>query len=223
MLRIVRKSSILMIAVMMLWGCAQPQTKTQQGAMYGTGIGAAVGAGLGQVIGGDTKSTLIGAGIGAALGGVAGGSIGRYMDNQQAALQQQFAASDAANVQRNADVLAVTFKSDVLFDVNSAALKPGAYTEINRVAQVLVQYPQTNIQIAGHTDSSGAEAYNQQLSERRAMTVQNALANQGVAANRMRALGFGESQPVADNSTESGRQLNRRVVVTIAPQQGGAY
>jgi outer membrane protein OmpA-like peptidoglycan-associated protein len=223
MLRIVRKSSILMIAVMMLWGCAQPQTKTQQGAMYGTGIGAAVGAGLGQVIGGDTKSTLIGAGIGAALGGVAGGSIGRYMDNQQAALQQQFAASDAANVQRNADVLAVTFKSDVLFDVNSATLKSGGYTEINRVAQVLTQYPQTNIQIAGHTDSSGAEAYNQQLSERRAMSVQNALANQGVAANRMQALGFGESQPIADNSTESGRQLNRRVVVTIAPQQGGAY
>jgi outer membrane protein OmpA-like peptidoglycan-associated protein len=223
MFKILKNSSVLLIAVMMLWGCAQPQTKTQQGALYGTGIGAAVGAGLGQVIGGNTKSTLIGAGIGAALGGVAGGSIGRYMDNQEAALQQQFAASDAANVQRNVDVLAVTFKSDVLFDVNSAALKAGGYTEINRVAQVLNQYPQTDIQIAGHTDSSGAEAYNQQLSERRAMSVQNALANQGVAANRMRAIGFGESQPIADNSTEAGRQLNRRVVVTIAPQQGGTY
>lgn len=223
MFKLVKKISVVMIAVMMLWGCAQPQTKTQQGAMYGTGIGAAVGAGLGQVIGGNTKSTLIGAGIGAALGGVAGGSIGRYMDNQEAALQQQFAASDAANVQRNADVLAVTFKSDVLFDVNSAALKAGASTEINRVSQVLLQYPQTDIQIAGHTDSTGSEVYNQQLSERRAMSVQNALANQGVAANRMRAIGFGESQPIADNSTEAGRQLNRRVVVTIAPQQGGTY
>ena len=223
MFTIVKKVSVLLIAVMMLWGCAQPQTKTQQGAMYGTGIGAAVGAGLGQVIGGNTKSTLIGAGIGAALGGVAGGSIGRYMDNQEAALQQQFAASDAANVQRNADVLAVTFKSDVLFDINSAALKPGAYTEINRVAQVLMQYPQTDIQIAGHTDSTGSEVYNQGLSERRAMSVQNALANQGVATMRMRATGFGESQPVADNSTEAGRQLNRRVVVTIAPQQGATY
>jgi outer membrane protein OmpA-like peptidoglycan-associated protein len=223
MSKIVKKISVLLIAAMMLWGCAEPQTKTQQGALYGTGIGAAVGAGLGQVIGGNTKSTLIGAGIGAALGGVAGGSIGRYMDNQEAALQQQFAASDAANVQRNLDVLAVTFKSDVLFDVNSAALKAGGYTEINRVAQVLNQYPQTDIQIAGHTDSTGAEAYNQQLSERRAMSVQNALANQGVAANRMRGIGFGESQPIADNSTEAGRQLNRRVVVTIAPQQGGSY
>lgn len=219
----IKRISILALIAVTLWGCAPPQNKTQQGAMYGTGIGAAIGAGLGQVIGGDTEATLIGAGIGAALGGVAGGSIGRYMDNQEAALQQQFAASDAANVQRNADVLAVTFKSDVLFDVNSAALKPGAYTEINRVAQVLVQYPQTDIQIAGHTDSSGSETYNQSLSERRAMSVQNALANQGVAPMRMRTIGFGEGQPIADNSTESGRQLNRRVVVTIAAQPGGTY
>ncbi len=216
-----KRISILALIAVTLWGCAAPQNKTQQGAMYGTGIGAAIGAGLGQVIGGDTKSTLIGAGIGAALGGVAGGSIGRYMDNQEEALRQQFAASEAANVQRNADVLAVTFKGDVLFDVNSAALKPGAYTEINRVANVLVQYPQTTIQVAGHTDSTGAEAYNLGLSERRAMSVQNALANQGVAAARMQTLGFGESQPIADNSMEAGRQLNRRVVVTIMPQQDG--
>ncbi|MBE0576737.1 MAG: OmpA family protein [Desulfuromonadales bacterium] len=223
MLKIATKISVLLIVSMMLWGCAQPQTKTTKGAMYGTGIGAALGAGLGQVIGGDTESTLIGAGIGGVLGGVAGGSIGRYMDNQENALQQQFASSDAVNVQRNADVLAVTFKSDVLFDVDSATIKPGGYTEINRVAQVLTQYPQTDILISGHTDSTGAEAYNQDLSERRAMSVKNALANQGVAEMRLRTLGFGETQPIADNSTPAGRQLNRRVVVTIVPQQGGNY
>jgi outer membrane protein OmpA-like peptidoglycan-associated protein len=117
----------------------------------------------------------------------------------------------------------VTFKSDVLFDVNSAVLKPGSYTEINRVANVLVQYPQTNIQIAGHTDSTGSETYNQELSESRAMSVKNALVNQGVSPERMRAIGFGEGQPIADNSTEAGRQLNRRVVVTIEPQQGATY
>ena len=218
-LKIKRGAFLAMIAVA-LWGCAEPQTKTQQGAVYGTGIGAAVGAGLGQVIGGNTKSTLVGAGIGAVLGGVAGGSIGRYMDNQEAALKQQFAASEAANIKRDADVLAVTFKSDVLFDVNSAVLKPGAYTEINRVSQVLVQYPQTTVQIAGHTDSTGSEEYNQKLSEERAMSVQNALISQGVSPSRLRTIGFGESQPVADNGTEAGRQLNRRVVVTIVPQQG---
>ena len=152
---VLKKLSVLLLAsTLLLWGCAQPTTQTQKGAMYGTGIGAAVGAGLGQVIGGNTKSTLIGAGLGAALGGVAGGSIGRYMDNQEEALRQQFNASEAASVQRTADVLAVTFKSDVLFDVNSSTLKAGAYTEIDRVATVLQQYPQTTIQIAGHTDNS---------------------------------------------------------------------
>ncbi len=215
-----KRGAFLAMIALALWGCAEPQTKTQQGAVYGTGIGAAVGAGLGQVIGGNTKSTLVGAGIGAVLGGVAGGSIGRYMDNQEAALKQQFAASEAANIKRDADVLAVTFKSDVLFDVNSAVLKPGAYTEINRVSQVLVQYPQTTVQIAGHTDSTGSEEYNQKLSEERAMSVQNALISQGVTPSRLRTIGFGESQPVADNGTEAGRQLNRRVVVTIVPQQG---
>ena len=219
----IKRISVLALVAVTLWGCAAPQNNTQKGALYGTGIGAAVGAGLGQVIGGDTKSTLVGAGIGAALGGVAGGSIGRYMDNQEAALQQQFARSEAADVRRNADVLAVTFKSDMLFDLNSAALKPGAYSEINRVADVLMQYPQTNVQIAGHTDSSGAEGYNQDLSERRALSVKNALLDQGVSQSRLRAIGFGESQPIADNSTAVGRQLNRRVIVTIAPQQGGSY
>jgi outer membrane protein OmpA-like peptidoglycan-associated protein len=219
----IKRISILALIAVTFWGCAEPQTQTQKGAIYGTGIGAAVGAGLGQAIGGDTESTLIGAGVGAVLGGVAGGSIGRYMDNQEAALRQQFAASDAASIQRNADVLAVTFKGDVLFDVNSSVLKPGSYSEIDRVANVLVQYPQTNIQIAGHTDSTGSETYNQELSESRAMSVQNALVNKGVSPNRMRSIGFGEGQPIADNSTEAGRQLNRRVTVTIAPQQGATY
>jgi outer membrane protein OmpA-like peptidoglycan-associated protein len=86
-----------------------------------------------------------------------------------------------------------------------------------------VQYPQTTIQIAGHTDSSGSETYNQTLSERRGMSVQNALSGQGVDATRMQVIGFGEGQPIADNATETGRQLNRRVIVTIAPQQGATY
>lgn len=215
---LLRKSGILVLSVLLVWGCAQPMSQTQKGAAVGTGVGAAVGAGLGQAIGGDTKATLLGAGIGAAVGAMAGGGIGRYMDNQEAALRQSFAASEAANIQRNADLLAVTFKSDMLFDVDSAALKVGATPEINRVAGVLVQYPQTNILIAGHTDSSGSESYNQALSERRALSVRNALLNQGVAAHRMTTIGYGETQPVADNATASGRQLNRRVVVTITPQ-----
>jgi outer membrane protein OmpA-like peptidoglycan-associated protein len=199
-------------------GCAQPMTKTQQGAVYGTAIGAAVGAGLGQAIGGDTGGTLLGAGIGAVVGGVAGAGIGNYMEKQEAALQQQFAASEAASIRRDANVLAVTFKSDVLFDSGSTALKPGAYQEINRVAQVLVQYPETRIMVAGHTDGDGSETMNQDLSERRAENVRNALIGQGVSPSRIRTAGFGETQPIADNSTEAGKQLNRRVIITIVPQ-----
>lgn len=210
-------TAIAALFALVIAGCAQPMTKTQQGAVYGTAIGAAAGAGLGQAIGGDTKATLLGAAIGAGVGGLAGAGVGRYMEQQEAALQQQFAASDAANVRRDASTVAVTFKSDVLFDSGSSALKPGAYQEINRVAQVLTQYPETRIMIAGHTDSDGSEASNQALSERRADAVRNALVSQGVSPARITTMGFGESQPIADNNTAAGKQLNRRVVITIVP------
>jgi outer membrane protein OmpA-like peptidoglycan-associated protein len=210
-------TALLALGALLVAGCSQPMTQTQKGAAYGTGIGAAVGAGLGQAIGGDTKGTLLGAGIGAAVGGLAGAGIGNYMEKQQVALQQQFAASESASIRRDADILAVTFKSDVLFDTGSSALKAGAHQEISRVAQVLTQYPETRIQVAGHTDSDGSEAFNQDLSVRRAEAVRNALIQQGVAAARINAIGFGESQPIADNATAAGKQLNRRVVITIIP------
>ena len=117
-------------------------------------------------------------------------------------------------------MLAVTFKSDVLFDVGSSSVKPGAYDELMRVSQVLNQYPQTSITIAGHTDATGSEESNQRLSEQRALSVKNALAGQGVNAMRMNTVGYGESKPVADNATESGRLMNRRVLITITPTQG---
>ncbi len=151
------------------------------------------------------------------MGALAGGSIGRYMDNQEAAMRQQLAGVENASIQREANVLAVTFKSDFWFDVNSATLKPGAYTELQRVSGVLNQYPQTTIQIAGHTDSTGSDDYNQQLSERRAEAVKTALAGFNVDPARMNTIGYGESQPIADNNTEAGRQMNRRVQITIVP------
>jgi outer membrane protein OmpA-like peptidoglycan-associated protein len=217
-----RNAIIVFSAVFfMLSGCVAPQNKTQSGALIGTGVGAAVGAGLGQAIGGNTEATLIGAGIGALAGGLAGGSIGRYMDNQEVDMRQQMATVDGASVQRQADMLAVTFKSDVLFDFGSAAVKPGAYDELMRVAQVLNQYPQTTILIAGHTDSVGSEQSNLLLSERRAAAVKNALVGQGVNGARMNSIGYGESKPVADNATDGGRQLNRRVEITITPAAAG--
>ncbi|MBW2450981.1 MAG: OmpA family protein [Deltaproteobacteria bacterium] len=213
-----KKLLCLSLILLFVAACAPPQNKQEQGTRVGVGVGAAGGALLGQAIGGNTKATLIGAAAGALVGGFAGNQIGKYMDAQEAAMRQELAAVEAANIQRNADVLAVTFKSDFLFDVDSANLKPGAYDEIGRVSRVLNQYPETNIQVAGHTDSTGSETYNQQLSERRAANVENALIGQGVAPNRISTIGFGEAAPIADNNSEAGRQLNRRVVITIKPQ-----
>jgi len=211
-------------------GCA---TKTQTGALVGTGVGAAVGAGLGQAIGRSTSATLIGAAAGAVAGGLAGTAIGHYMDKQEADMRQALADSEAASIQReqqvlaqaegsraqgDLDVLTVTFKSDYLFAVNSSVLQAGAYDEVDRVARVLNKYPQTTIQVAGHTDSTGSEDYNQQLSQRRAEAVKSALVGKGVNPGRMTTIGYGESKPVADNKTEAGRQQNRRVEIRIIAQ-----
>lgn len=204
------------IFALTLAGCA---TKMQTGALVGSGIGAAVGAGVGQAAGRDTRSTLLGAGIGAVVGGLAGGAIGKYMDNQEAAMRQAIANVEGASIQRDKDILSVTFKSDYLFATNSYTLLPGAYDELNRVANVLRQYPETMIQISGHTDSTGSLETNQRLSERRAESVRNALINMGVNPSRLTMVGYGESRPIASNNTEAGRQQNRRVEVRIIPQQ----
>jgi outer membrane protein OmpA-like peptidoglycan-associated protein len=162
---------------------------------------------------------LIGAGIGAVAGGAIGRSYGKKMDEQEAALRRQLAAIEAANIQRNADILAVTFRSDVLFDSGSATLKPGADNDIMAVSRVLNQYTETRIRVAGHTDSTGSATFNQQLSELRAANVKLALVNQGVHPSRIETVGFGQTAPLADNSSDTGRRLNRRVVITISPPQ----
>src|SRR5690554_1550833 len=210
---------VVLILGLALAGCAQPMSQTQKGTAIGAGAGAAVGAGLGQLLGGDTEATLIGAGVGAALGGTAGGFFANYMQKQEQAMRQSLANVEDASVRRDAQTLAVTFKSDLLFDVDSATVKPGGYDELRRVAEVLNAYPQTRLQIAGHTDSTGPEEYNQRLSERRAEAVKYILVNYQVASQRISTIGFGESQPIAGNDTPSGRQINRRVAITIEPLQ----
>ena len=213
-----KKLFVLFLAVLLLASCAPPQNNQEKGTRVGALGGAAAGALLGQAIGGNTTGTLIGAGVGAVAGGVIGNQVGKSMDEQEAAMRRELAAVEAANIQRNADVLAVTFRSDYLFDVGSANLNAGSFNEISRVSRVLNQYPDTSIQVAGHTDSTGSEEFNQTLSEQRASNVKNALVGQGVDPNRISTIGFGESAPVADNSNESGRQMNRRVVITIQPR-----
>jgi outer membrane protein OmpA-like peptidoglycan-associated protein len=194
-----------------LFSCAGP-TQQQRGAKTGVLIGAATGALLGQAIGRDTEATLLGTGIGALVGGLAGHQIGAYMDRQEQALRAAIGASEAASIQRTQNVLTATFKSDLFFDFDSSTLKPGAYAEIGRVADVLNSYPQTTIRVEGHTDATGSEAYNQQLSEKRAEAVKRALTQRGVDPRRIQTVGFGESQPISSSNA-----VNRRVNIVIIP------
>ncbi len=206
------------VSIMFLSGCA-PQTKTQAGGMYGAAGGAAVGAILGQAIGRDTEGTLYGAAIGAALGGLSGAGVGHMMDQQEQQMRQALAASEAAAVRREGNLLAITLKGDVTFDTNSSTVNPGLYTEIDRISSVLIQYPQTVIRVEGHTDSTGSEGYNMDLSQRRARAVKGLFIQRGVSDSRIKSVGLGESMPVATNATEAGRQMNRRVEIKIAPSE----
>lgn len=211
---------ISLAGILMLTSCA-PQTQMGKGGLYGTAGGAAAGAILGQVIGRDTESTLLGAAAGAIIGGVAGAGVGRMMDNQAAEMQQALAASNAAALQREGDLIAITLKGDVTFDHDSAMIRSGLFTELDRIAQIMIRYPQTSILVGGHTDSTGAESYNQTLSERRANQVRDELINRGVPAYRVTAIGYGPSRPIATNSTAEGRQMNRRVEIRINPNSQG--
>lgn len=217
--------TVLSLAVVLL-SCAGA-TKEQKGTGIGAGVGAGVGAILGQAIGRSTQATVVGAALGAIVGGVAGNRVGAYMDQQEKDLRDAVAASRAANVQqtnaavasaqaasvqRTQDVLTATFRSEVFFDFDSAILKPGGYDELRRVADVLNKYPDTTITVEGHTDAKGSEDYNQQLSEKRAQTVKDALVQMGVSADRIQAVGYGKSRPVSSDDA-----ANRRVNIVITP------
>ncbi|MDR1921487.1 MAG: OmpA family protein [Candidatus Adiutrix sp.] len=201
---LIRISAILILAASL----AACSTHQQTGAGVGAATGAGVGALIGQAIGHNTKSTVLGAGIGAVVGGIAGNLIGSYMDQQE----QQLRQVDGANIHRNQDILTATFESDFLFDFDSANLKSNASSELERVANVLINYPQTTILVNGHTDAQGTVEYNQKLSERRALTVKNALVKRGVDPRRINAVGYGKSQPISSSDA-----ANRRVEIIITP------
>jgi outer membrane protein OmpA-like peptidoglycan-associated protein len=201
--------ALLLIAAMVfgLFGCAS-MTKKDMGILIGGAGGAAIGAAIGDAAG----NTAVGAILGAVVGGAAGGIIGNYMDEQAAELERDL---EGAKIERVGEGIKITFQSGILFDVDKSDLKAEAQENISQLAVILNKYEDTNILLEGHTDSDGAEDYNMALSERRARAVQSYLAQREVVAQRMSVMWYGESQPIADNTTAEGKAANRRVEVAI--------
>ena len=182
--------------------------KTRQG----TAIGAAGGAAIGLIAGGGWKGALIGAGVGA----LAGGMVGNYQDKQEAKLRAQMSGT-GVEVVRMGDNLTLNMPGNVTFALNSSKLNPQFDAVLDKLAATLVEYNQTVIQIAGHTDSTGSHAYNMKLSLERADSVKAYLVGRGVPAARLVTVGAGPDYPIASNATEEGRAENRRVEITIVP------
>lgn len=196
------------LAIGVIAGSCSTQSKTAKGAVIGTAGGAVVGA----VIGKATGNTARGAIIGAVLGGAGGAIIGRKMDKQ--AEEMRRVLGDSA-VRREGEGIIVNFSDKVLFATNESALSESAKASLDKLAKILVDYPDTEINIIGHTDSQGADDYNQTLSQRRAEAVSDYLVTRNVAGDRLKKIGKGENDPIADNGTEEGRAQNRRVEFVI--------
>ncbi len=204
---------ILLVSLTLVFtGCKT--TRTQRGAAIGAGAGAAAGA----IIGKTAGNTGVGAIIGATVGGVAGAIIGRQMDKQAEEIAREVPNAEVIHQEGEQGII-VNFNSKVLFGTDKSDLSTKSKATIDDLATVLNKYPDTDLTVQGHTDSTGPDAYNQTLSEKRARSVADYLKIQGVSADRITAVGYGESQPVADNSTAEGRTENRRVSFVIVPNE----
>jgi outer membrane protein OmpA-like peptidoglycan-associated protein len=164
----------------------------------------------------QTSKTAWGTAIGAGVGAIAGGGVGLYMDKQEAKLRQQL-QNTGVSVSRQGDRIELVMPSNITFDTNSSSIKPTFYDVLHSVGLVLKEYNKTLINITGHTDNTGSDQYNQDLSRRRAQSVAQYLTSQGIDPTRVAAQGMGESRPIASNETPQGRQQNRRVQVDLAP------
>ena len=203
----------LALGSLLLAGCAStgnPDTaKTRSGAAIGAGVGAVIGL----LSKGDKFDN---AAIGAAIGGLGGAAIGNYQDQQERKLRAQL-ANTGVEVQRVGNNITLDMPGGVTFATNSSDINANFYTVLDQVAATLGEFNQTVIEVAGHTDSTGARAYNMTLSERRAGSVVSYLSGRGIARERMIAVGAGPDHPIDTNDTAEGRAQNRRVEITIVP------
>jgi len=213
----IRKTSILLFAALFAAACSSTNPNDQNAkTKRGAAIGATAGAVAGAVIGNQSSNPRTGAVAGAVIGGAVGAAIGHRLDKQQQELQK----IQGVEVTRPAqNEISVAMTSDILFDFDSAALRPESRQTLANLATNFSQYPDERIGVEGHTDNVGSATYNTGLSQERANAVKNFLANQGVNASRIDAVGYGESRPKASNATPEGRQLNRRVEIHITATQ----
>ena len=214
---IVSRSAVTVIMALALGvaGCTtNPYTGEQEASKTakGAGLGALAGAVFGAVTGDDRKDVLVGAGIGA----LAGGAVGYYMDQQENKLREKL-ANTGVSVTRNGDNIILNMPGNVTFATDSSNISPGFYEVLSSVALVINEYEKTYVDVTGHTDSTGAESYNMQLSVARANSVASYLKSQGVLAQRIYTQGMGETQPIAGNDTPEGRAQNRRVEIMLTP------
>jgi outer membrane protein OmpA-like peptidoglycan-associated protein len=201
----------LVLASLILSGC-KSMNKTQKGAAIGTAGGAAAGAVIGRAAG----NTAMGAIIGAAVGGVTGAVIGRKMDKQAKEIEEKV---PGAKVERVGEGIVVDFTEKILFGYDRSDLNTSAEANLNKLVTILKEYPDTDIEVQGHTDSRGSDEYNMGLSERRATAVSRYLRSKGVADSRLTTKGYGESAPVSSNDTDDGRAQNRRVTFLITANE----
>ena len=188
-----------------------PNRNAQTAAIVGAGLGAAVGIARGDNAGDRNRGAVVGALLGAGLGA----GVGTLLDRQEAELRQQMGSN--AQIVNTGSQLIVTLPQDILFDTGSAALSGGLRSDLNALAASMNNFPNSTVNVIGHTDSDGTAVFNQDLSARRAQAVSSVLIQSGVSANRIRSIGRGEDAPIASNLNAEGKRQNRRVEITITP------
>ena len=211
-MKIITKTAVGLAMVAIVLGGCKNMSKTTKGAIIGTAGGAAAGAVIGKAAG----NTAMGAIIGAAVGGVTGAVIGKKMDKQAKEIENSV---PGAKVERVGEGIVVEFADKVLFGFDRSDLSGSAEGNLDKLVNVLKEYPDTNIEIQGHTDSKGTDSYNEGLSSRRASAVATYLRNRGVSSSRVSTRGFGETAPIASNDTDDGRSQNRRVDFLITANE----
>jgi outer membrane protein OmpA-like peptidoglycan-associated protein len=207
-----KKFLVGLLAVAVLSGSCKNMNRTQKGAVIGAGGGAVIGGVIGKAAG----NTALGAIIGASVGGVTGAVIGRKMDKQAEEIKNEV---PGAKVERVGEGIVVEFNNQILFGFDRSDLGADAKGSLNELITVLNKYPDTNIEIQGHTDDSGTETYNQGLSERRAAAVAAFLRSNGISSNRITTIGYGETAPKYPNTSVDGQSMNRRVDFLITANQ----